>query len=280
MVRRSLFWILKLGLVLALCACATPSGSGGRDLTLGAPGQHVEASVYESPALSSQPVLVVVLHGDAPLLRPAYQDEFAASVARHLPDVVAVGLLRPGYADPFGRRSDPQSGPHTGDNYTPEVSEQVTAAIRQLQTQYHPARTILVGHSGGAAIVANIVEAHHDLADAALIVSCPCDLAAWRARMGRFGGRRSHSHSLSPLENAALLPKDTPIIIMVGAKDKTVGVANSQAFFAGAKTVGAKVTLRIAPGSGHMMMGDTAPLQAVGDLIKGRHDSDLAGPQS
>jgi pimeloyl-ACP methyl ester carboxylesterase len=279
MAHKSLLWLFKLGLVLALCACATPSGSGGRDLTLGAPGQHVEVSVYESLSRSSRPVLVVVLHGDAPILKPAYQDEFAASVARHMPDVVAVGLLRPGYADPFGRRSDPQTGPHTGDNYTPEVSEQVTAAIRQLQAAYHPARTILVGHSGGGAVVANVLEAHHDLADAALIVSCPCDLAAWRARMGRFGGRRSHEHSLSPLENAALLPKDPPIIIMVGAKDNTVGVANSQAFFAGAKAAGANVTLRIAPGSGHMMMGDVAPLQSVRDLIDG-HLSDVAGPQS
>jgi hypothetical protein len=67
---------------------------------------------------------------------------------------------------------------------------------------------------------------------------------------------------------------------MVGAKDRTVGVANSQAFFAGAKAVGANVTLRITPGSGHMMMGDAAPLKAVGDLIDGRHDSDLPKPQS
>jgi pimeloyl-ACP methyl ester carboxylesterase len=279
-VRRVILWrLIKVSLALSLCACATPSGSGGRDLTLGAVGQHVEASVYQSPALSPKPVLVVVLHGDAPILKPAYQDEFAASVARHLPDVVAVGLLRPGYADPFGRRSDPQTGPSTGDNYTSAVSEQITGAVRQLQTLYHPARTILVGHSGGAAVVANILEAHHDLADAALIVSCPCDLAAWRARMARFG-RQSHSHSLSPLENAALLPKETPIIIMVGSKDNTVGVPNSQAFYAGAKAVGANVTLRIAPGSGHMMMGDAAPLQAVGDLVNGRHDGDALKPQS
>jgi pimeloyl-ACP methyl ester carboxylesterase len=270
--------LVKVSLTLALCACATPSGSGGRDLTLGATGQHIEASAYESHDLSPRPTLIIVLHGDAPLLRPAYQDEFAASAARRLDDVVAVGLLRPGYADPFGRRSDPQTGPSTGNNYTSGVSEQVTAAVRELQTRYHPSRTILVGHSGGSAVVANVLEAHHDLADAALIVSCPCDLAAWRERMSRFGRRRSHSDSLSPLENAALLPKDKPIIIMVGAKDNTVGVPNSQAFFVAAKAAGADVTLRIIPGAGHMMMGDPAPLQAVQDLITTRHDEDASRP--
>jgi pimeloyl-ACP methyl ester carboxylesterase len=266
--RRLFPTLFKLSLMLAMSACATPSGSGGRDLTLGAVGQHVEASVYESPDLSPRPTLVVILHGDAPLLRPAYQDEFAASVARHLEDVIAVGLLRPGYADPFGHRSDPQTGPQTGNNYTPAVTEQVTAAVRDLQARYHSGRTVLVGHSGGAAVVANILEAHHDLADAALIVSCPCDLAAWRARMAGFGRRGSHKDSLSPLENAALLPRDIPISIMVGAKDNTVGVASSQAFFASARAAGANVTLQVVPGSGHMMMGDAAPLAAVQALIR------------
>jgi predicted esterase len=268
LILKRLIRLAHLAVVLAACACATPMGTGGTDMVLGAPGQHVETTVYKSRTLSSSPVLVVVLHGDAPMLRPAYHDEFANHLARSTDNVLAAALLRPGYADPFGRRSDPQSGPHIGDNYTPAVTAQIDAAIHELQQRYHPARTVLVGHSGGAAVIANLIEADHAIANAALLVSCPCDLAAWRARMSRFGGRRPHADSTSPLEHAADLPKDIPIVVMVGSNDHTVGVANSQSFYAGAKAAGANVTLQVVKGSGHMMLGDATPLKVAADLAR------------
>jgi pimeloyl-ACP methyl ester carboxylesterase len=248
-------------MALLLAGCMGPSG--GLNLTLGHPGAHVEASAYSSHTLGAHPALVVVLHGDAPILRPSYQDGFAARVARNSHDVVAVGLLRPGYIDPSGRRSDPQTGPSKGNNYTRQVTAQVAAAIQDLKNRYQPSRTILVGHSGGGAVVANMLEAVPGIADSALIASCPCDLAAWRARMAQFGRPGSHKDSLSPLENVASLPRDIPITVMVGARDNSVGVENSCTFYTAAKAVGAKVTLIVVPRAGHMMMGSPAALQAV-----------------
>ena len=194
-------------------------------------------------------------------------------------DVVAVGLLRPGYADPFGRRSDPQSGPATGNNYTPAVTAQMAGAIAELKARYHPSRVILVGHSGGGAVVANLLEADPRVADAALIASCPCDLAAWRLKMDRFGRKGSHKDSLSPLEGVARLPHGVPITVMVGAKDNTVGVDNSTRFQVAAQAAGAQATLEVVPGAGHMMMDDPAALNGVRTLTD-RHDQDPAGPHS
>lgn len=258
---------MEFSAAIILTACATSAGSSGEDLVLGSAGQHIHASAYKSRDLTQRPTLVVVLHGDAPILRPAYQYDFAADVARHSENVVAVGVLRPGYADPFRRRSDPQSGPSLGNNYTAAVTAQMAAAVQALKDRYHPGRTVLVGHSGGGAVVANMLEAVPGVADAALIVSCPCDLAAWRERMARFGRPGSHKDSLSPLDNVASLPRHIPITIMVGAKDKAVGVESSRTFYDAAKAVGAHVTLAVVPGAGHMMMGDPAPLKAVQVLL-------------
>jgi hypothetical protein len=58
---------------------------------------RLQTSVLRSEQIGGDPVLVVVLHGDAPFSRPAYQHTFAAKVAATHREVVAVGLLRPGY---------------------------------------------------------------------------------------------------------------------------------------------------------------------------------------
>ena len=257
-------------MAITLGACATPGGSGGQALTLGSPGRHVEANVYTSRHISRRPSLVIVLHGDAPLLRPSYQYAFAAKVARHTDDVVAVGLLRPGYADPSGRRSDPQTGPARGNNYTPQVTAQMAEAVLDLKARYRPGWTLLVGHSGGGAVVANLLAAMPGLADGAIIASCPCDLAAWRARMAQYGRPGTHRDSTSPLDNVASLPRAIPITVMVGARDNTVGVENSRTFYTAAKAAGARVALIVVPRAGHMMMGAPAALQAVQAFLAAR----------
>ena len=55
---------------------------------------------FVSEEKSASPILVVVIHGDAPFNKPEYRYVFAAKAAAAHPDVIAVGLLRPGYTDP------------------------------------------------------------------------------------------------------------------------------------------------------------------------------------
>jgi pimeloyl-ACP methyl ester carboxylesterase len=68
---------------------------------------------------------------------------------------------------------------------TPRVVEDVAAAIHGLQAQHHPRATIFVGHSGGAAIMADLLGRHPSIASAALLVACGRDpvkgLARWKA---------------------------------------------------------------------------------------------------
>lgn len=46
-----------------------------------------------STVVSATPLLVVVLHGDAPFNKPSYQDAFGARVAAAYPDVVVAAIL-------------------------------------------------------------------------------------------------------------------------------------------------------------------------------------------
>ena len=118
---------------------------------------RLKTSVYRSAELSPHPVLVVVLHGDAPFNKPDYQDTFAAKVAAANSDVIAAAILRPGYTDPQGNTSEGERGQTTGDNYNARNVDAIAAAIGELRQRFQTRRLVVVGHSGGAAITANIL---------------------------------------------------------------------------------------------------------------------------
>jgi pimeloyl-ACP methyl ester carboxylesterase len=115
---------------------------------------RIGGRVYITSDLADDPALVVVLHGDLLPSSYSYHYRFAEAVAAQASNVVVVGLLRPGYSDERGNRSDGDMLNQTGDNYTAEVAEAVASATKQLKARYRSGATILIGHSGGAAITA------------------------------------------------------------------------------------------------------------------------------
>jgi hypothetical protein len=109
----------------------------------------LKTSVFRGAQIGTAPVLVVVLHGDAPFNRPRYQNTFAARVAATHGDVVAVGLLRPGYTDPQGNTSDGERGLATGDNWNAKNTDAIADAIGELKRRSHARQGVVAGHSGG-----------------------------------------------------------------------------------------------------------------------------------
>ncbi|MDX2439144.1 MAG: alpha/beta hydrolase [Desulfobacterales bacterium] len=138
---------------------------------------------YRSADVTDKPILVVALHGDSPFNNPGYQYRFAELVANKNSNVISVGMLRPGYTDPLGRTSDGIKGDAIGDNYDEKRVNQIAQAITKLEKLYSPSKVILAGHSGGAAITANLISLFPLLIDHAFIVSCPCDVNVWREDM-------------------------------------------------------------------------------------------------
>lgn len=193
---------------------------------------HVQA--YAHPTRPAHPVVVVVLHGDSPFRAPSYQYLFARQLAAAYPQVVAVGLLRPGYTDPRGQRSAGIRGQTTGDNYTPAVVGAVAAALAELRQRYHARRVVVVGHSGGAAIAADVLARYPAAAEAALLVACPCDVPRWRQHMQRQQGGAwwlAPVSSLSPLALVGGVASTTPITLVVGTADSVAPPRFSRAYW-------------------------------------------------
>ena len=172
--------------------------------------------------LSDRPRLIIVLHGDAPFGKPVYQYAFARILAGRLKDVVVLAVLRPGYSDGIVAQSEGKRGLAIGDNYTEDNAKQLTQAASEAAARWH-ARTIeLIGHSGGAAMAVLMLADQPVLASSALVVSCPCDLKAWRLHMA---ARKidplflTPVQSLSPSDAIRLLSPQTRLTFAVGEKD-------------------------------------------------------------
>ncbi|TSE29871.1 Prolyl oligopeptidase family protein [Tepidimonas thermarum] len=161
--------------------------------------------------------MVVWIHGDVSSGGPAnYHFRLAEKTAEDFSasSVMSVALVRPGYPDGSGASST-VSFLHGGrsDHYTPENISEVAAVIEKLRLKYQPKSVIIVGHSGGAATAAVILGMKPNLADAAVLVSCPCDLVSWRI------GRRPWVRSENPTQWVNKISASTRVIALTGTKD-------------------------------------------------------------
>lgn len=239
-------------------------------------GLKLKTSIYESGKLSTHPVLVVVLHGDLLGLRSVppttYHYVFAHEATTKIEDVVVAAILRPGYRDHSGERSDGDMGMATGDNYTPEVVDAIAAVIEQLKAKFHPSYTVLAGHSGGAAITGDLLGRRPSTVEGALLASCPCDLAAWRKHMMKMQDNNpiwsKPIRALSPQELASKVSSAVHVSVLVGAKDDVAPPSMSKDYAEALKRRLSNVTLTIAPEVGHEILLEPVSYDALKSLVE------------
>jgi pimeloyl-ACP methyl ester carboxylesterase len=281
--------ILLLAAVAAACAQEATAPDGGETLWLNVEQGRLKAQVFARETVSDRPILVVILHGDIPNPRPDYQYLVAKAITVGWPDVpersatlrsalgedwqdddvVAAGLLRPGYSDPSGDRSSGDIGRALADNYTPKVVDAVASAVRQLGEIYGARAVVLVGHSGGGAIVANALGRHPDLADGALLVGCGCDPEGWRARMrGQLPIGTEPNPSLLPLSLADQVDPATSVRLIVGEQDDVAIPEDSRRYAEALQRHGVDARLTIEPGLGHNILVTPAAFRELGRLVR------------
>ena len=263
--------------LVAACAPETSDTIGGETQWIDVARGRLKTQVFTRADDGERPILILILHGDLPSPPPDYQYLFAKLLTQGIPEypersallraalgsdwdekpIVAAGILRPGYADPSGDRSSGDMGKAVGDNYTPEVVDAVASAARELASKYDASAVVLVGHSGGGAIAANVLGRHPEVADAALLVACGCDPAAWRARMGaRQPGPiwDEPIASLMPLALVDGIAADTRVRLLAGVKDDVVLPEDNRKYAAELRARGIDVQLTLAPGLGHNIL--------------------------
>lgn len=251
-----------------------PRVPGGQDATVQGGPFRLYARAYESKSGGAHPVLVVVLHGDGPppFQFPDYQYVFASKVAAENENVVAVGLLRPGYTDPQGHHSQGCSGQRDGDNWDAQDTDSIADAIADLKHRYKARKVVVAGHSGGAAIAANILGRRPKLIDAALLVSCPCgDVNRWRSDMLKktgFSVFDGNIQSLSPIDQVAGIDPQVPVVMMTGTDDHVAPLATAERYLAAATKAGKDVTLVKLPGRPHNTFLYPAVFAKLDDIIR------------
>lgn len=231
---------------------------------------RLRIGVFPSEELSAEPILVVAIHGDAPFTKPDYQYKFAEEVARIHADIIAVGLLRPGYTDPAGNRSDGERGLNVGDNWHARNTDAIASAIQHLRRRWNCRKAVVAGHSGGAALTANILGRHPKVIDSALLVSCPSDVNEWRAHMYDFTGEEAFAgklDSLSPYDQMADIPENTSITLIVGNLDKITPPRLSRNYLNRAQSLGKNATLVQLPRKGHEIFLDTIVFEELAKLM-------------
>jgi predicted esterase len=273
-------------MVLVACAPETSESIGGETQWIDAAGGRLKTQVFARVSDGRRPILVLVLHGDVPDPPPDYQYLFAKLLVEEIPkyadlraalgtrwerkSIVAAGILRPGYADPSGDRSSGEIGNAVADNYTAEVVDAVAAAARELKAKYNASAVVLVGHSGGGAIAANVLGRHPDVASYALLVACGCDPEAWRARM-----RAKQPGSVWDEPNSSLMPLslvdgiagDTRVRLLGGENDDVVLPADIARYAIALRARDIEVRLTIAPGLGHNILMSPDAFRELGLLV-------------
>jgi pimeloyl-ACP methyl ester carboxylesterase len=103
-----------------------------------------------------------------------------------------------------------------GTSYNAQYVEEVALAIEKLKSHHKPKKTILVGHSGGAAIAALILGRHPGTATGAILAACPCNVDTWVEMAGKTSGRGA----LSPHNYVANIEKGVNVTALTGTKDR------------------------------------------------------------
>lgn len=191
--------------------------------------------------------LVIMLHGDLSNGGPAdYIAKRAKMVADEAPSTIVVAMARPGYGFGDGATS---TGTNHGrrDSYTSVNVDAVADAVRRLKDRYRPARTVLVGHSGGAAIAGVIAGRHPGTADGYVLLACPCNIQAWRWS----ANRRAWTNSLSPSDFVDGVPPTASIIAVTGTYDENTKEKIAEDYVEQLVAAGKRAEYIPARGAGH-----------------------------
>ena len=178
--------------------------------------------------------------------------------------MLSVALVRPGYPDGSGESSSVAFGQGgRSDHYTKENIAEVGAAIEKLKAHFKPRTVVLVGHSGGAATVAVLMGMSPQLAQGAVLVSCPCDTARWRI------GRRAWDRSENPQGWARSVSPSTHVMTLTGGNDDNTRPALAHGYVDALKARGVDASAQVLPGQTHNSAFRSPEVQqAVGRLLR------------
>jgi pimeloyl-ACP methyl ester carboxylesterase len=210
--------------------------------------------------------MIVWLHGNVSTGGPANSHfKIAAKAAADLAaeKVLAVALVRPGYPDGIGAYSSGSDNGRT-DNWQQAAIAEIGTAIERLRERYKPRKVLIVGHSGGAAIAAVLMGMKPQLAQAALLVACPCDMVTWR--LGRRGPPWASEDPLRWVDKVAASAR---IVALTGSRDETTQPMLARSYVERLQARGIDAAFEIIPEAGHIdILRSPALTEATAGIVR------------
>lgn len=267
----SLAGVRRIAVVIFLCgfltACLETPGSKAAKQLAAAPVPASGLGPLTGKVFGTgKELLIITLHGDVSGSKSApadYMYQFASLLSRRHPEATVVGMLRPGYFDSEGRQS-PGTNYERWDQYTAQNNKAVADTIRNLKAVLNPKRVVVLGHSGGAAQLANVIALHPGVVDGAVLIACPCDLVQWRIN------RRPMARSQSPIKYVDKVPKTTKVAAITGENDGNTTPLLARKYVEALQNLGIDATVEIVANAGHndLTRKRTAIFAGLDRLIK------------
>ena len=126
-----------------------------------------------------------------------------------------------------------------------------------------------MGHSGGSAIAGSLLGQKGTEVDAALLVSCVCDVPAWRKHMQSVKGGAIWDRPVRSLSPQALVDgvsASTRIALVVGSDDQITPAALSQAYADALRNRHVAVDVTVAPGLAHDILLEPIVIDRLKEL--------------
>ena len=170
--------------------------------------------------------LVFFIHGDQLDSKVTYFNDFASNFITS--NALIISITRPGWTNIKDHKSEGKKNISNGDNYVPKVDvDPIYRVIKKLKKKYQLNSTLVIGHSGGAAIAGILSGRFPNLIDEAILISCPCIVPPWRKNYFNQISKKSNSKycapvfkSHSPHEYVKKIDPKLKINIFVGKQDQ------------------------------------------------------------
>ncbi len=128
-----------------------------------------------------------------------------------------------------------------------------------------------MGHSGGAAISADLLAWDKGLAKGALLLSCACDLPPWRKHMKTLHPSPLWDDPITSVSPINVVDKISPkarITLIVGEKDATAPPEFTQEYASALRKHGIEPKVIVIPGQDHnRVVWDNRVMQELSTLV-------------
>ena len=245
-VRRLFAVVLPASLALAAQPAIATKCERADNETYAQGRRHCLAIATARPRVESDTV-VVTLHGS--MSRGGTIDGWVRFGERLAEEgFIAVTVMQPGYTG-AGRTS---SGVALRDRnsrkrFWKREIDSIGAGIERIKAHHGAKRLILVGHSAGAVVSGVLVGRYPDLADAAVLVSGPCNHPKWR----QSHGRPPRGTAQSPHRYLKKIDSETRIVALTGSEDSNTFPSNCRRYIEKANKRGLDARFVLVDGAGH-----------------------------